>query len=635
MGQTAEFLIVGSGGGGGTMAWLLAKAGFNVTVLEQGANIAKEKRDSVLEWSPSIHDEAFYRLKKPDPKRRLRGDYNTFADRKAGTPALPFDGGWTGSVVGGGSVLWGTWSFRPMPVDFKLKTLFSKTRQLDALMADGYSVADWPIDYAELFPFFGVAEALLGVSGKRSAVNESIRQSPWYQELSQQFGGEAFFGTETQWFPQTEYPLGPYPITPVGQLVADGFESKGMRAFPTPMAIVQPGSGGANTRKAIEVALANGAGAPSGDIWKKAAADLWSEQVRQACNMCGFCGEYLCWAQTGSKWGTQDSVLKELDALPNVTIRPKAKAVEVLFDAESRRATGVAYLNLDKPEDPRREECYADYVVLSCGAVQSARLLSLSGPEPGLGNATDQLGRNATFHLFGLGARATLTERFQGLLHSEFGPTGNTSTSWSYFLKDGQGWVKGGHLTSSAAKNPLEAAVGAAKAGLIGDKLLDRVLENNRKFDVRLTGDDLPMPDNRVTLDSKYVDEYGIPVARITRATGSNEARLFNACKPILSGIFDKYTSKGHMGALDITDRILTLVGDHQMGTCRMGDDPTQSVVNRFCRLHDAENVFVVDSSFMPTGLGLNPMVTVVANALRVGTHIIDSLRRGKTPGAA
>jgi choline dehydrogenase-like flavoprotein len=64
-----------------------------------------------------------------------------------------------------------------------------------------------------------------------------------------------------------------------------------------------------------------------------------------------------------------------------------------------------------------------------------------------------------------------------------------------------------------------------------------------------------------------------------------------------------------------------------------MGDDPGTSVVNRFCRLHDAENVFVVDSSFMPSGLGLNPMATIVANALRVGTHIVDALKKGEAPG--
>ena len=91
--------------------------------------------------------------------------------------------------------------------------------------------------------------------------------------------------------------------------------------------------------------------------------------------------------------------------------------------------------------------------------------------------------------------------------------------------------------------------------------------------------------------------------------------------------------TKGIVSSVATEDAILKLIGDHQMGTCRMGDDPKTSVVNRFCRLHDVGNVFVVDSSFMPTGLGLNPMVTVVANALRVGTHIVDRLKRGEVPG--
>ena len=68
------------------------------------------------------------------------------------------------------------------------------------------------------------------------------------------------------------------------------------------------------------------------------------------------------------------------------------------------------------------------------------------------------------------------------------------------------------------------------------------------------------------------------------------------------------------------------------MGTCRMGHDAKDSVVNQWCALHDAPNLFVVDSSFMASGLGLNPMITVVANALRVGTHIVAQLKAGLDP---
>ncbi len=102
-----------------------------------------------------------------------------------------------------------------------------------------------------------------------------------------------------------------------------------------------------------------------------------------------------------------------------------------------------------------------------------------------------------------------------------------------------------------------------------------------------------------------------------------------------MNKVFAFYQQKGAVTTLGPSKAILKLIGDHQMGTCRMGDDSSTSVVNRFCRLHDAKNVFVVDSSFMPSGLGLNPMVTVVANALRVGTHIVDALKKGQTPGDA
>ena len=638
MAERHEFVVVGSGGGGGTIAWLLAKAGHDVLLLEQGPDFAGKNRDSSKAFDPNLHDEFRFRLQKPDPKRRRRGDYNTFLARDTDPAAKPFDGGWTASVLGGGSVLWGTWSFRALPIDFKLRTHFEATGQLkgaNGLEQSGYSVVDWPLQYSELLPYFSVAEALLGVSGDRAAVNESIRVSDWYQR----FKGESYWGSENEWFPQDPYPLGAYTRTPVGEFAFRAYESMGSswKAFPTPMAIVQPGSGGLSTRKALADSLAKQNGGLKGGIWDLKADELWSDRIRDACNMCGYCGEYLCWGSTGPKWGTQDTTLHELAHCKNATIRTNAKAIEVIFDEKSKRATGVAYLNVTNPDDPKLESVDADVVIVSCGAVQTARLLLQSGPSAGLGNSSDQLGAYAAFHMFGLSVRATLDQRFQGLLHGELGPTGNTSTFATYFMKDGAGdtWIKGGHLTSAAKKNPLEDAVNSVIGSppKVGVDILTQMQTANRQLELRLTADDLPMKDNRVTLDSDYVDEYGIPVARISRKKGSNENNVDRVGIDYMTRVFADFKKKGVMGdPLQLKAR-LNLVGDHQMGTCRMGDDPNASVVNRFCRLHDAENLFVVDSSFMPTGLGLNPMVTTVANALRVGTHIVTSLKKGEVPG--
>jgi choline dehydrogenase-like flavoprotein len=79
-----------------------------------------------------------------------------------------------------------------------------------------------------------------------------------------------------------------------------------------------------------------------------------------------------------------------------------------------------------------------------------------------------------------------------------------------------------------------------------------------------------------------------------------------------------------------VSKAIIDLIGDHQMSTCRMGKSAESSVIDPQCRVWDAPNVFVVDASFMPTGLGLNPMITVVANALRVGSWMIQNLDQGK-----
>jgi len=206
--------------------------------------------------------------------------------------------------------------------------------------------------------------------------------------------------------------------------------------------------------------------------------------------------------------------------LPNAQVVCNARAYEVLYDEKNQRATGVAYLDVGNPDDPQRKVLPAKHVIVSCGAVQTARLLLMSGPTGGLGNSSCQVGRNAMFHLFGLGMTVSLKPKYQGLLHSEFGPTGNTATYANYLVKgDADKWYKGGIFASSAIKNPLEKAVGFATNPdstkvVQGLKLLQKMDANARTLQLRITGDDLPRSDNRVDLDPNYVDEFGFPAAR-------------------------------------------------------------------------------------------------------------------------
>lgn len=618
-----DFVIVGSSGGGGTIAWLLGRAGYSVVVLEAGSDWAAPlKEEPQREDDPECfnrvsHDEFHYRLDRPEWKRHPRGDYNTYREKPT-DQARPFAAGWTGTMLGGGSVIWGVWSFRALPIDYQLKTLFDRTGQLQQLKDWGYSVADWPVPYSEMSPYYNVAESLLAVCGDRDEVNRSIAKSRWYQPLN-----AVMKFNPNDWNVQFPFPSQPFPLTPVGYAVELGLSGSGCTVARLPSGMVRPESKPYETGVEIGKALQQWDDRPA--FWS-GADQIWSERVRDACNMCGYCGEYLCWGKRGPKSGARASVIEELKDLPKVEVITNARAYEVVYNARTRRASGVRYLDTSTPDDPKPKLQEARFVIVACGAVQSARLLMMSGRSAGLGNSFDQLGRYAMFHLFGLGIAATLPPKFQGKTRGELGHTGNTMTFEHYFMNDHPNdpkkgkWWKGGTMVSTAKKNPLENATGNVDK-VSKFELLAKMEEYARSFEVRLTGDDLPRAANRVDLDPRFVDEYGFPVARITRAFGPAETQMFKLAEDPLRAV---------LRPLDLdpakfqpTGGIKTLIGDHQMGTCRMGDDPKESVVDRYCRLHDAPNVFVVDTSFMPSGLGLNPMVSVVANALRVGTWIV------------
>lgn len=643
-----DFIVVGSGGGGGTIAWLLARAGLRVLLLEQGQDFAAQAREhsGIADADPpeperfnaSLHDEYRFRLERPDPKRRPRGNYNTFR-ATASTTAKPMRemGGWTGSVLGGGSMLWGTWCFRALPVDFKLETHFRELGQDKMLRDWGYAVSDWPIGHGELAPFYNVTEALFAVCGNRSAFNRAVSDTDWFKT----FSSMPPFGSYGDWAPTFEF-LGPeYPLTPVGHIVWEGLRLSGNHPVTLPNALVSPGSAPYQTRDRLKDTLAGLDPAVKRGVWDMGIETLWSTRERDACNMCGYCGEFLCWGGRSPKSGTYSTTLAELRDITNAEIRTSSIAYEVMYDSRLRRATGVRYLDVRDPDQSKVETVFSDNVIISCGAIQSARLLRMSGPREGLGNAYDQLGRHAMFHMFGWGIKALFRPEFQGLLRSEFGHTGNVTAFDLYFMQDNRAnapgdlkgrWCKGGTLGSAAKKNPLEGAFGfLQRSGDAGASLLEKLGAYTRTAEVRLTGDDLPMGRNRVDLDPTWVDEFGLPVARVTRDFGNHEKWAFELAAASLKAIVQPFVDSGAIAAdkdnPKIASGIVDLIGDHQLGTCRMGDDPRTSVVDRHCRVHDIENLFVVDSSVFPTGFGLNPMMTVVANALRVGTWIVQEMK--------
>src|SRR5712692_9604742 len=363
--DVADFAVVGSSGGGGTIAWLLAKGGFKVFLAELGPDIAEHLDRQNLQYNPATHDENRFRLGRPTLHRRPRGDYNTFRSSDPAAKATPFSAAWTASVLGGGSIIWGTWSFRALPIDFRLATHFAETGKLDVLKQWGYSVPDWPLSYSEMEPFYDVAEALLAVSGDREAVNKSVTSSAWYRA----FQSLSHFKDDGNYAPTFPFPCQHYPITPVGQFVYEGFKAAGKYPAPLPSGMVAPGSESYSTRDAIQKALAGWRPGTLPSFWARSANEMWSDRVRDACNLCGFCGEYLCWGERGPKSISRVSTIRELQDLPNADIRADAKVFEIMYDDASKRATGIRYLDISDPDRPRVHEQRARHVIVSAGAV--------------------------------------------------------------------------------------------------------------------------------------------------------------------------------------------------------------------------------------------------------------------------
>ena len=162
-----------------------------------------------------------------------------------------------------------------------------------------------------------------------------------------------------------------------------------------------------------------------------------------------------------------------------------------------------------------------------------------------------------------------------------------------------------------------------------GDAWRERVrTEIPYYFAIEAQGECLPSADNRVSLDPKKKDAWGIPALHIDASYGENEKKMALAMTGQISAILDE------MKLTDITQPKpeISIFGKniHECGTARMGDNPDKSVVDRNCKIHDARNVFVTDGAVFTTQGCYEPTLTIMAISARAGQHIAQSFRRGE-----
>ena len=295
---------------------------------------------------------------------------------------------------------------------------------------------------------------------------------------------------------------------------------------------------------------------------------------------------------------------------PNVTLLTGAEALRLECDDGGTAVTGVV-VDVNGIEETFR----GDIVVVSCGAANSAKLLLSSACDAhpqGLANGSDQVGRNYMFH----NSQAVLA------LSKDENPTVFQKTLGlnDFYLSGGDEFEfpLGNIQMVGKSQAPMFRGEKPGETRFAPTWSLEQVARH--AVDFWLSTEDLPRPDNRVWLarDGKIAIGY----------TPSNEEpkeRLYHRLKSMLAdlGMHHDHLLPHHAY---LKNEIPVAGCAHQAGTCRFGTDPSMSVLNTDCRAHEVDNLYVVDTSFFPSIGAVNPALTAMANALRVGDHLLGRL---------
>jgi choline dehydrogenase-like flavoprotein len=339
---------------------------------------------------------------------------------------------------------------------------------------------------------------------------------------------------------------------------------------------------------------------------------------RGACIGCGSCVGFPC--PSDGKNGTQNTMLPRALATGRCTLVTGAMAEAVTTDAAGR-VTGVRYL-VDGPAGPERRAATAAGVVLSAGAIETARLLlaSRSGREPdGLGNGADQVGRHLQGHYY-----PTAFGLFDADVYDPRGPGVTIGTcDWNH---GNPGIIGGGMLADDFIMLPVIFWQTALPPGLRrwGAAAKDFMRDNYRRvIQVKGPVHEIPSPTARVTLDPQVTDRHGLPVVRLSGVTHRETVRTADFLGDRAA---DWLRASGARRVWTTPQAPRLSGGQHQAGTCRMGTDPASSVTDASGRVWGHDNLFVSDAALHPTNGGFNPVLTVMALAFRNGAHIAASL---------
>ncbi|HKA18999.1 MAG TPA: GMC family oxidoreductase [Blastocatellia bacterium] len=413
---------------------------------------------------------------------------------------------------------------------------------------------------------------------------------PYYTKTEWELGVSGLAGASPFDPPRSKpYPVPPLPIKSSGALAELGAKKLGWHAFPAPLAIIsQPYRG------------------------------------RSACLHCGFCEYFGCEAK--AKSSTLATVIREAEATGKCEIRTNSCVRKIEID-KAGLVTGVTYFDEKRQEHFQR----AKAVIVCANGAETPRLLLMSkSPQfpHGLANSSGKVGKYLMFN-----GHAQASALYEHPLN-EFKSVAVSRVIHDFYDSDPKrGFYGGGGIDMRFVSYPMQFALRGfqADAPRWGPEF-KKMLRERFTRTVNASGHttSLPVEANSISLDPNVKDAYGLPAVRVTYKDHPEDMKtmqFFQArCKELLEA-----TAAKKVWARELRNQTF---GYHLLGTCRMGNDPHNSVVDKYHRAHDVPNLFICDgSSFVTSGRG-QPTCTIQALAFRASDHIVRMAKSGEIKSA-
>ncbi len=550
-----DVCVVGSGAGAGPVIFELSRAGYKVVVLEKGPWFKTEdfSKDEMVAtrrsvYTPNLKDESHVLVTQNED-----GDWMSKSTYASGKDF------WNGSCVGGSSNFMSAYFHRLKPKDFRLLSEYGPIKDAN--------IADWPISYEDMEPYYAKVESMVGVSGK--VIPHSFLEPRSTPDFPYPALGENIFAS---WLDKAAAKLD-YELIP----------------------------------------------APRGILSRP-------KDDRNSCFYSNYCGSYGC--SSDAKGSSRVALINEALKTGNCSVLPNSKVFHLETDGNGNIQKANFY---DKSGQKQFVKAKLFVVAAQAIETSRLLLMSKNSDfENGLSNNAGQVGKNLVFSGGGIGSGQFFFDDLTADEAKSLDAKGlfiNRALQQWYEIDDKEfgGKVKGG--TIDFVSEHANAVTKAVKLKFNGDKLiygsalkekLKSYFTEQRKLKFEIFVDWLPNDYCKVELDNDVKDKWGDPVAKIWLGYHEHDLKVGRYLAEKAEALFKE------VGMKNVQSSVSGGVSANlQAGGCRFGNDPKTSVLDKNCKSHEVRNLYITDGSFMPTGGSVTYTFSIYANSFRVADQML------------